>query len=157
MTDISYRRMQPGEEQAVYDMVERCFNTFITPDYVTEGVHAFLYYAHPAHMAERQQADHFVLVADCKGVIAGMIEMRDYDHVALLFVDEAFQRRGLSRELLRQALDICRQHRPDGREITVNSSPYAVPVYERLGFRATAPEQEKSGIRFTPMVLEFRP
>lgn len=35
--------------------------------------------------------------------------------------------------------------------MTVNSSPYAVPVYEKLGFHATGSEQTVNGLRFTPM------
>lgn len=35
---------------------------------------------------------------------------------------------------------------------TVNSSPYAVKIYEHLGFRATDSEQTVNGLRFTPMV-----
>ncbi|WP_334295796.1 GNAT family N-acetyltransferase [Clostridioides difficile] len=38
-------------------------------------------------------------------------------------------------------------------EITVNSSPYAVEVYHKLGFKDTAVEQIVDGIRFTPMKL----
>ena len=37
--------------------------------------------------------------------------------------------------------------------MTVKSSPYAVDVYRRFGFEATAPEQVNKGIRFVPMKL----
>ena len=37
-------------------------------------------------------------------------------------------------------------------QITVNSSPYAVKVYERLGFMKTGEQQEKNGILFIPMM-----
>ena len=36
-------------------------------------------------------------------------------------------------------------------EFTVNSSPYAVKIYEHLGFVPTDNEQTVNGIRFTPM------
>ncbi|MCG8462149.1 MAG: GNAT family N-acetyltransferase, partial [Holophagales bacterium] len=39
-------------------------------------------------------------------------------------------------------------------EFSVFSTPYAVPVYESFGFRATGPRQEKDGIAFVPMRLE---
>lgn len=154
---VLYRPFHPGEETAVCAMVERCFNRFVAPGYSAEGRQAFLNYASAKQMAKRQQAGHFVLVAECDGVIAGMIEVRGNDHISLLFVDEACQGRGISRELTRRALDLCRQQQPDLRLVTVNSSPYAVPVYERLGFRAAAPEHEANGIRFTPMILEITP
>lgn len=36
---------------------------------------------------------------------------------------------------------------------TVNSTPYAQPVYERFGFVATGPRVETKGIAFVPMHL----
>ncbi|WP_275061567.1 GNAT family N-acetyltransferase [Diplocloster agilis] len=33
------------------------------------------------------------------------------------------------------------------KEITVNASPYAVPIYHKLGFRNTDTEQLMNGIR----------
>ena len=38
--------------------------------------------------------------------------------------------------------------------ITVNSSPYAVPVYHKLGFVDTDVEQISDGMRYTPMKYE---
>ena len=38
--------------------------------------------------------------------------------------------------------------------MTVNSSPYAVGIYRKLGFKAVDDEQSVNGLRFTPMTLE---
>jgi hypothetical protein len=40
--------------------------------------------------------------------------------------------------------------------ITVNSSPYAVPVYEKLGFWRMGTEEIKNGIRCVPLRLNMR-
>jgi GNAT superfamily N-acetyltransferase len=88
------------------------------------------------------------------GQIAGVIEMRDGHHLSLLFVNTAYQGKGISRALLDRVLALCREQGHDAPQITVNSSLYAIPIYERLGFRATAGVQIKNGIRFTPMALE---
>ena len=37
--------------------------------------------------------------------------------------------------------------------ITVNSSRYGVPVYEKLGFIKMEEEKEQDGLKFTPMKL----
>ncbi|UUZ49196.1 GNAT family N-acetyltransferase [Massilia sp. B-10] len=39
---------------------------------------------------------------------------------------------------------------------TVNSSNYAVPVYEALGFVRTMPKLSRNGIEFNPMQTERR-
>jgi predicted GNAT family N-acyltransferase len=52
-------------------------------------------------------------------------------------------------------LRICHANTPELSEISVNSSAYAVPIYEKLGFRPVGNEQVKNGIAFIPMVLKL--
>ena len=41
------------------------------------------------------------------------------------------------------------------KEITLNSSPYRKGFYLRIGFVPLSEEQEKNGIRFTPMKYQI--
>ena len=72
-------------------------------------------------------------------------------HIALFFVDGAYQRQGIGRALFERA---CEDN--PGNTMTVNSSPYAVPIYHRLGFTDTDAEQVTNGLRYTPMVCKIR-
>ncbi|AMP04024.1 GNAT family N-acetyltransferase [Collimonas pratensis] len=81
------------------------------------------------------------------GVLAGFIAMRDRSHVFHLFVAPEFQRQGLATRLWQAALASA----PDAAGFTVNSSPSALPVYQRFGFAATSAQVEMHGIRFVPM------
>lgn len=92
-----------------------------------------------------------MLVAPHETGLVGMIELRRPDHIAMLFVDGRFQRRGIARALVEAALDRLRAERPGLDRLTVHASPNAVPAYRRLGFRPTAGEQSTRGIRFIPM------
>ena len=152
---LQYRPMNPGEETRVCELVSLVFNEFVAPLYAQEGVQEFFKYVDPVLLWKRSQENHFVLVATIQDKIAGMIEIRDHNHISLLFVDRQFQQRGISKELLRRALEICLQQEPKLAEVSVNSSPNAVQVYEKLGFYQKSPEQVKNGIRFVPMVLEL--
>ncbi len=152
---VDYRAMQPGEETRVAEMIARVFDEFIAPEYSEEGVQEFLKYASADGLRERLQNNHFTLLATEQDRIVGMIEVRNTHHISMLFVDKAYQRQGISRTLLDKALTICRDKRPDLKTVTVNSSPYAVPIYQRLGFRALEPEKVVHGIRFVPMALEL--
>ena len=40
--------------------------------------------------------------------------------------------------------------------ITVNSSRYAVSIYEKIGFIKTEEEKEQDGLKFTPMKLVLK-
>jgi len=152
---VSYRAMASGEEGEISGLINRVFDEFIAPGYTPAGIQEFRKYVQAKAIMQRSEADHFVLVAIAAEKIVGVIEIRANEHLSLLFVDSEFQGRKISRELLRRALDICRHHRPDLAQMSVNSSPYAVPIYKRLGFEPTGPEAVLNGIRFVPMRLNL--
>ena len=147
------RPMHQGEESEVFNLVQRVFNEFIAPTYSQEGSDEFFRYAHSEALAQRSQNNHFVLLAVVEDNPVGMIDIRDNIHVSMLFVDRSFQRRGISRALLQQALDECRKQKPDLTQITVHAVPNSVPIYERLGFRPVSAEQVINGVRFVSMIL----
>jgi GNAT superfamily N-acetyltransferase len=148
------RPMEAGEETETCKLVVRIFDDLVAPVYSQEGVNEFLEYARPDAFLRRLQRNHFVLLATVQDRIVGMIEIRDNSHVSLFFVDRSFQHKGIGRELLRRALEVCQGHESELREVTVNASPNSVQIYARLGFRPTRSEQVVNGIRFTPMTLE---
>jgi GNAT superfamily N-acetyltransferase len=150
---VSYRPLQPGEEYEASGMIARSFQMFVAPDYSDEGAQTILDYIAPEALAEHVRENCFTIVARADDLIVGLIEVRNHDHISLLFVDEHYQRRGISRELLKRAIELCRKHVPDLIELTVNSSPYAVPIYTRLGFERVGPEEVRNGVRFTTMTL----
>jgi GNAT superfamily N-acetyltransferase len=150
---ITFRMMQRGEEALVSEMVLRAFDKFVAPDLTDEGVQEIRGFVAPDQIQERIAAGRFILVAQAGTTIAGMIEMRDFSHVTLLFVDEKFQRQGIARELLRRAVDMARKKKPSLTAITVASSSFAVEAYQRLGFESNGPEFTKNGVTAYPMIL----
>ena len=152
---IAYRPMEPADAEAVSRLIVESFTEFIGPEYTEEGRAEFLRYVQPAALVERTRSNHFLLVAMGGGRPAGVIELRDNDHVSLLFVDAGHQRHGIARELLERALAVARPAKPGLERVTVNSSRYGVPAYERLGFRQTGPERTVNGIVFIPMAHQL--
>ena len=152
---ITYRVIEPGEEKKVSELVLESFGEFIRHEYSQEGIDEFRRYAQPEALEQRSRADHCVLVATLKDRIAGVIEIRQHDHISLLFVERRLQRKGIAKDLLQKALEVMRTAKPDLERVTVSSSCYAVPVYEKLGFHQTGPERTVNGIVFIPMVLRL--
>lgn len=146
---ITYRLLKPGEEDEVCELIAEVFNEFIGPGYTDEGVLRFYMYANPETLAARQLENHFSMVAESDNRIIGIIEIRDYNHVSLLFVRE--RGKGVARDLFRHALEECIESAPGLKEITVHSSPYAVTIYEKLGFIAAGEERAENGIVYIPM------
>lgn len=81
-----------------------------------------------------------------KGVIA---TNENRKHICCFFVKAQYQRQGIGRKLW----NFLREN-SSSKTITVNSSPYAVPVYHKLGFIDTDTEQLSDGIRYIPMKFE---
>ena len=131
----------------------RVFIEFVAPRYSQEGVAEFKKFVSVNALADRFVAGDLFLLAESGQRIIGVIEMRKDSHIALLFVEKSFQRRGIARELLRKSIEICGKRNPDIQRITVNSSPNAFAAYERIGFEGIEEEQLKNGIRFIPMEL----
>jgi GNAT superfamily N-acetyltransferase len=152
---LTFRPMETGDEAEARQLAIRVFKDLVAPGFSQEGVAEYLAYLRPAALVERSHEGHVVLLATVRDRIVGMIEIRNYSHVSLLFVDRPFQRQGTARELLRRALGLCRAHLPELREVTVHAAPDSVHIYERLGFQPTDGEQTVNGIRFTPVRLEL--
>jgi len=150
---VEFGLMRPDEASEVSNVVLRAFDEDVAPDCDSQGVQAFSRYADPDALVDRSDHDHTILVARVEGRIVGAIELRKRQHLSLLFVDRRYRRRGIARELLRRALNLGRCCGRTVVEVTVNASPYAVPVYRKLGFSPTGPAQTKGGLRFTPMAL----
>ena len=132
-------------------LVVRAFEESIATLYSPEGVTEFLRFATSEAIKERGEDNCQVFVADTGHEICGMVEVRDYHHISMLFVEPEAQRLGIGRRLLNLAIEVCLKESPQLREVTVNSSPNAVEAYRRFGFAVTSPEKEKKGLRFTPM------
>jgi GNAT superfamily N-acetyltransferase len=159
MNDLDYRAMRRDEAETVSRFIGDVFDRFVAPHYNEQGVANFLKYVEPQALVGLLEAGHIALVAvdRASGSIVGMIDVMEAKHISLLFVDAEYQRRGVAKKLLDRAIEACSEKRPDLEEITVNSSPNAVPAYRRLGFLERGAEEERDGIRHTPMVLRLPP
>ena len=83
-----------------------------------------------------------------KGIIATDRRKR---HINLFFVDKVSQGKGIGKKLMNIVVN-----NNGNSYITVNSSRYGVPVYEKLGFIKMEEEKEQDGLKFTPMKLVLK-
>ena len=148
--------MKQGEEKRVFTFIQGVFNQFVAPEFSQDGVEEFMKYIQPDVLSGHLKSNLFALVAASGSEIVGVIAVRDYNHVALFFVDHRRQRRGIGKELFKKALEICIHHDAKTPKITVNASPNAIDAYKVLNFEPTDSEQCVNGIRFVPMTLRLQ-
>lgn len=140
---MKIRRLEASESGPAMNLVWQVFQVFEAPEYSPEGVRTFRrFITDPAALSE------LILYGAFEGnSLVGVLAIRkNGTHISLFFVDPAWHRKGVGRALFSHFLADS-----SAEQITVHSSPYAVEVYRRLGFRPTAEEQLTNGIRYTPM------
>ena len=152
---VVFRRMAEGDEGETSALIRRSFEKYIAHTYTAEGLADFLKNTTPEALAARKARGQTVILALAGTEIVGMIAVRGGNHISLLFVDESRHRTGIAGRLVSMAVAESRSSDPSLSGFTVNSSPFAVEFYERLGFRGTGPEQFMRGMRVTPMRLDF--
>ena len=92
-------------------------------------------------------------VAVVEDELAGVVAMRDNSHLFHLFVAPRFQRRRIAAQLWRFArANAVEAGNQEG--FTVNSTLFALHVYESFGFQIAGERIEKHGIVFVPMRME---
>ena len=121
------------------------FQQYEAPDYTQEGVEEFYKSIHD----EKYLSELCWYGAFVQDDLVGVLATRSAGtHIALFFVEGKYHRQGIGKQLYQTAR--AANH---SNVMTVNSSPYAVPVYHKLGFKDTDSEQIVDGLRFTPMEL----
>lgn len=142
--DMKIEKLEQLEKAEALALVWDVFLEFEAPDYTEEGINTFRNFI----CDEVAMTALDMYGAWCNGVCTGVIATRSAgSHISLFFVRKDFHRQGIGRKLVEHVL-INKAVGP----ITVNSSPYAVEIYHKLGFTATNTEQLTDGLRYTPMV-----
>lgn len=140
---LTIRIILPEERPTALSLIWRVFREYEAPDYTSEGVDEFYKSIHNEGYLARLRMYGAFAGEDLVGVIA---IRNEGTHIALFFVDGSYHRKGIGRRLFQAAMVDCPHNK-----MTVHSSPYAVPIYRKLGFVDMDAEQIVKGLRFTPM------
>lgn len=144
------RKITSSEVNEALSLALEVFMQFEAPDYKPEGVETF----------KRDIIENEEFISKCRsgacpiyaafdnGKIIGLIGMRESrTHINLMFTKKEYHRQGVATAVFKYLL----QNNPGLSEITLNSSPYGLPFYLKLGFVPQSEELEQDGIRYTPM------
>ena len=148
------RPLHKNEWEEAMQLAWDTFLIFEAPDYSVKGVHNFKSFVRDPLLKKMFTYGEYIAIgAFIDKRMIGILGVRNTNHVSLLFVDQEYHRKGVAKALIRRYF---RDARNDGvTYVTVNSSPYAVGFYHKIGFTNVKEEVEKDGIRFTPMRIEL--
>lgn len=141
----------PEDWQETMEMIWRTFLRFEASDYTAEGVANFRDFITDGRIYRMfLEGTYLMMVALDQGKIIGQISVRNRNHISLLFVDEAYHKKGVGRELVSSMGEYLKKEKNE-LFMSVKAAPYAVGFYRRTGFHICSPEEEFSGIRVTSM------
>ena len=148
MAETTIRAATAGDAEAISVLIGGLVGYSLADPSDPGAAAPFLETVTPGSIRGYLESDSFVYhVAVEAGVVVGAVGIRDGSHLYHLWVRESHHGHGVGRALWTHALE----HAGHPELFTVNSSPYAVPVYRRFGFEPVAEEIRKDGVAFVPM------
>ena len=93
--------------------------------------------------------DYLWLIAVERGQVTGVLTLFEGNLVKYLFVHPKFQRKGVARALWQKAIPELRS------EISVRSSLFAVPFYEKRGFKKVGEVKFFNDVSFQTMIAQL--
>lgn len=157
---VEIRKIKATEVREALGLASEVFREFVAPVYPEEGIRTFY----------RDIIDNQEFLEKCekglcpvygafeKGIMIGMMALRsNKTHISLAFVKKEYQHQKVASKLFDYLMDDLLRENPDLTFLTVNSSPYAVDFYHKLGFVDLDIETVTNGIRYTPMIYLYDP
>lgn len=152
------RRLTPEEVPAAMDLAMDTFLRFEAPDYGPEGVEAFRrsVIENEEFLEKCRSGENRIWGALDGDTLVGLFAMRGVSHICLVFTHYAYHRQGIATALFHRVIADVRKDNPNLKKITLNSSPYGLPFYLRIGLYPTDIERTIDGIRFTAMAYDLK-
>lgn len=128
------RPAQAHDFAAISDVVQAAFVQHVAPDWSASAQADFLRDTTPQKLEASFAAAHFAAVFELGGQVLGVIAMPRPTLVQLLFVMPSHIGQGMARALWEAARVHLAQHCPEVKTVELNSTPFALPIYQALGF-----------------------
>ena len=157
MSSATFRRAAPDDADALSRLVCSLGDYFLAdPDRPDDARQFFEDMTPEATHARLENPDFQGFVAEADEAIVGMIIMFQARHLYQLFVEPDWHRQGLARTLWTLGREDSEARGNEG-VFTVNASLYAIPVYERFGFRQDGETIYHCGLAYLPMIRDAGP
>ena len=145
---IEIKQLLNNEKDEALLFVKRVFIESEDDSYTKKGIETFCNFVDNKKITKSFKVYSAFEDNVLKGIIATDSPKK---HICLFFVDKVSQGKGIGKKLMSFIIDDN-----ENSFITVNSSRYAVSIYEKIGFIKTEEEKEQDGLKFTPMKLVLK-
>ena len=142
-------RAKINDIEEISDLVKRIYLKYNSKIDSEEGINNILTFMSKENMRLRFYIEGaLMLVArDENNKIVGAIELKNFEHISLFFVDDKYFKFGIGKKLFEEVKNILKLEK-----YSVNASDYALEFYKKLGFvQITDSIKIENGVHFYPM------
>lgn len=143
-------RAKINDIEEISDLVKRIYLKYNSKIDSEEGINNILTFMSKENMRLRFYIEGaLILVArDKNNKIVGAIELKNFEHISLFFVDDKYFKFGIGKKLFEEVKNILKLEK-----YSVNASDYALEFYKKLGFvQITDSIKIENGAHFYPML-----
>ena len=136
--------------EEISDLVKRIYLKYNSKIDSEEGINNILTFMSKENMRLRFYIEGaLILVArDKNNKIVGAIELKNFEHISLFFVDDKYFKLGIGKKLFEEVKNIL-----ELEKYSVNASDYALEFYKKLGFVQIIDSIKiENGVHFYPML-----
>ena len=151
MKDFKIVVIESDNIEKAMALVKRVFIETDAQDYSKEGIQEVMedMIENSEFKESLRNGEQTMLGAVEADKIIGVVAINKNNHVSLFFVDNNYHRKGIGKALFGEL--VTRLQKSNVDEITLNSTPYAVLFYEKMGFAKSGDFIKKHGVLYTPM------
>lgn len=143
-------RAKINDIEEISDLVKKIYLKYNSKIDSEEGINNILTFISKENMRLRFYIEGaLILVArDKNNKIVGAIELKNFEHISLFFVDDKYFKFGIGKKLFEEVKNILKLEK-----YSVNASDYALEFYKKLGFvQITDSIEIENGVHFYPML-----
>lgn len=142
-------RAKINDIEEISDLVKRIYLKYNSKIDSEEGINNILTFMSKENMRLRFYIEGaLMLVArDKNNKIVGAVELKNFEHISLFFVDDKYFKFGIGKKLFEEVKNILKLEK-----YSVNASDYGLEFYKKLGFvQITDSIKIENGVHFYPM------
>jgi GNAT superfamily N-acetyltransferase len=150
--DIPIKELPIDKIPEFASFVKKVYDEYVAIEYSALGNSTYYHYIEVPEIIDRFTKGNLFYIAEDENEIVGAIELRDFNHISLFFVDKKYQTRGIGKSLFKKILQAVGDH---SSFVEVHSSPYARDIYAKMGFELESELLEQNGIKYYKMTYHI--
>jgi len=150
------RQTLESDAKVLSDLVCNSFVTLASADWSSAATEKLVADSSPEAMLTALKGSHFSIVALSNNQIVGMVLFSKPNVMKMLFVSPDMTRMGFGRLLWESARESIEKSEPVVSTIELNSTTFAIPFYQSIGFVPVSKKFEIEGAVMTRMVCWLR-